>query len=146
MRPLKDFREFLEDGTVRKRHPDRNRAESLAREAKAKKLFLENVMRIAPKEKIYPNFIIESCYDVIIEMVRAKMLLEGYSSDSHEAEVSFMAILGFQLSDIRFADGLRWFRNGIKYYGKMMDMEYADKVLAFLNRIYPELEKIVNPY
>lgn len=146
MRSPKDFREFLEDGTVKKRGPDRNRAESLIREVKAKKLFLETVIKVTPKEKIYPNFVIDSCYDIIIEMVRARMLLEGYSSDSYEAEVSYMAILGFALSDIRFADGLRWYRNGIKYYGKMMDMEYADKVLAFLNRIYPELEKIVQPY
>ena len=108
MRPLKSFREFLEDGTVRKRSLDRNRAESLVNEVKAKKLFLEIVVKGTPKEKIYPNFIIDSCYDIIIEMVRAKMLLDGYDSDSHEAEVSYMAVLGFQSGDARFVNELRW--------------------------------------
>ena len=32
------------------------------------------------------NFIVDSCYDIILELVRAKMLLDGYNSGmSHEA-------------------------------------------------------------
>jgi len=36
---------------------------------------------------------------------------------------------------------LRYFRNGIKYYGKVLDKEYAEQIVSFLNRIYPELVK-----
>ncbi len=71
------------------------------------------------------------------------MLLEGYKSDSHEAEVAYMALLGFSSLDISFMNELKYFRNGVKYYGKILDKEYADKVLAFLNKIHPRLQKLL---
>lgn len=142
MNPLRGFDEFLRDGTVKKQSPNRNRAESLIREAESKRLFMETVLKNTPKEKIYPNFIIESCYDIVLERVRARMLLEGYSSDSHEAEVSYMRELGFPEFDVRLVNELRYFRNGIKYYGRILDREYSQKMLEFMKRIYPKLEKL----
>ena len=58
MRILRDFEWFLANGTVRKRNPDRDRAESLVKEAESKRLFMERVIRES-KENIYPNFVIE---------------------------------------------------------------------------------------
>jgi len=143
MNPLKDFKEFVSQGMVKKISPNKNRSDSLIKEAESKKSFLESVIKSVPKEKVYPNFVVETCYDIIIEFIRAKMILDGFKSDSHEAEVSYMAELGFSSFDVRFVNELRYFRNGIKYYGKMLDKEYADKVFDFLNKIYSKLKKLV---
>ena len=56
-----------------------------------------------------------------MELIRAKLLLDGYNSSgqfAHEAEVSFMRNLGFSESDVLFMNQLRYFINGIKYYGE----------------------------
>ncbi len=82
-----------------------------------------------------------------MEAIRARMLLDGYNASgayAHEAEVSYMRILGFDKNDVHFADQLRYFRNGILYYGKTFDKEYAKEAVNFLKRIYPELMKKVN--
>ena len=76
----------------------------------------------------------------------AKLYADGYSSSgqgAHEAEVSYMRKIGFTETDVGFADNLRYYRNGILYYGKRVDAEYANKVLVFLNRIYPILRGLV---
>ena len=39
-----------------------------------------------------------------------------------------------------FTNDLRYFRNGILYYGKSFDKEYGEKVLDFLNKTYPKLK------
>jgi hypothetical protein len=52
-----------------------------------------------------------------MELIRARLLLDGHNSSglfAHEADVSF-------LNDIRY------FRNSVTYYGKILDTEYAKK-------------------
>jgi len=140
---MKSFREFLEQGMIRKTSPNESRARSLVNEAESKKSFMESVIKSMSREKFYPNFIVETCYDIIMELIRARMFLDGFKSESHEAEVSYMVELGLSNYEVRFTDELRYFRNGIKYYGRMLDMEYADKVLLFLNNIYSKLKKLI---
>ncbi len=70
------------------------------------------------------------------------MLIDGFGTSgkgAHEAEVSYLRKIGFKDQEVEFADRLRYFRNGILYYGKNYDKEYAEKVLKFLNLIYPKL-------
>lgn len=87
------------------------------------------------------NFIVDYCYDVIMELIRAKMLIDGYNpGNSHGAEVSYMEIIGFLEPEIRFIDDVRYYRNGIKYYGTIIDMEYAEKVREFMEKAYPRLK------
>jgi len=57
------------------------------------------------------NLYIRLLLDAILEM-------EGYKSYSHEASISYMANLGFSISEINKVDMLRKARNGIKYYGE----------------------------
>ena len=47
-----------------------------------------------------------------MELIRAKVLIDGYATASHEAEVSYMRNLGFSEHDVRFMDELRYHRNG----------------------------------
>ncbi len=91
------------------------------------------------------NYFVENCYDILIELIRAKMYKGGYSTSgkgAHEAEVSYLFKLGFDESDIRFMNELRYYRNGILYYGKKFDVLYAEKVLKFLEKIFPLLLKL----
>jgi len=142
---LRKFEEYLKSGIVKKQSPNRQRALSLAEEAQEKKNFIEISMKSIPEEKMNANFIVDYCYDIIMEHMRAKMFIDGYNAgNSHEAEVSYMIILGFSESDTRFMDELRYFRNGIKYYGTILDNEYAKKVLQFMNRLYPKIKNKIS--
>ena len=81
-----------------------------------------------------------------MELTRAKMFADGFKAaglNAHEAEVSYLRKLAFHESDVKFANELRYFRNGVVYYGKSLDAEYAKKIMEFLGRIYPILEKLV---
>jgi hypothetical protein len=137
---MKRFEEYVDLGVVKKQTPNIYRADSLVFEAKLKKKFLEQVVSRTPWKEIYPNFIIDSCYDIILELIRAKLFVEGYKTDSHEAEVSF-ALNFLPVELVMFIDELRYFRNRIKYYGKIMDRDYSKKVLHFTRKIYPMLHK-----
>ena len=81
-----------------------------------------------------------------MEMVRAKMLVDGFSASgqgAHEAEVSYLREIGFSENSVQFANQLRYLRNGMLYYGKILDKEYAEKVMRFINETYPKLMKMI---
>lgn len=142
MRPLKNFHEFLKTGIVRTIKPNRSRAKSLIEEAEKRKIFINQMLKKIGLSNENANYFIENSYDTLIELIRASMLNKGLKSSgegAHEAEVLFMQNLGYSEKDIRFMNDLRYFRNGILYYGKQFDAEYAKKVLAFLKRVYPQL-------
>ena len=142
MIPLKDFDEFLEDGTVRKITPDKNRANYLKEEAGKRLKFLSKLKASFGIRDDNANYIVENCYDALSELIRARMLEAGYSASgpgAHEAEVAFLRKLSFSDADIIFLNELRYFRNGILYYGKSLDRGYALKADSFTVRIFPEL-------
>jgi len=142
---MKKFEEFLKERVVRKQFPDRARANDLIEESKRK---LKNLKRIIEKMGIddeNSNNLVEDSYDVLLGLVRARMFLNGFSASgkgAHEAEVAFARKLGLNEREIYMLDQLRYFRNGILYYGKRFDKEYAEKVLAFLDKVYRILIKI----
>jgi len=141
---IRRFEEFLDSGAVKRQSPNRQRAFSIIEETGGKTRFLGVSMKSVPSKEMNPNFIVDSCYDIIIEMVRARMLIDGFNAgNSHEAEFSYMTRLGFSEADVRFMDEVRYYRNGTKYYGTMLDMGYAEKVMAFMKRIYPRLLDMV---
>lgn len=141
---VKDFSEYIKGGIAVKRSPDISRAKALFKEA-------ENSYRVikAFNEKMSlddknANYFIKNAYDIIMELIRARMLFEGYSASgkgAHEAEVSYLRKIGFKETEVTFADKLRYFRNGILYYGKDFDKEYAEKVLDFMKKIHQKLKK-----
>ena len=140
---MKKFEEFLDSGIVKKQTPNRERALSLIEEAQKKKRFLEVSLKTIPPEDMNANFIVDSCYDIIMELIRAKMLIDGFNpGTSHEAEISYMERIGFQETKLRFANEIRYYRNGTKYYGTVLSMEYGVKVLTFMEKVYPLLMKI----
>lgn len=143
MKSLDIFEYYLKQGIVKKQSPDKLRADSLVQEAKRKLDSLNAVLKMVGLNNDNANDIIESCYDIIIGLTRAKMLSHGFNSQglgAHEAEVAYLRELRLSEMDIQFANQLRYFRNGIMYYGKKFDREYAQKVLAFLNKVKPILK------
>ncbi|MEK6932347.1 MAG: hypothetical protein AABW56_00970 [Nanoarchaeota archaeon] len=146
MRAIKNFNDFIKDGIVKKQSPDKSRAEFLIKEAELGYFnLLEQIDKIGIKDKNANNYV-KNCYDILMELIRAKMLLNGYNSSglgAHEAEVSFARLLGFNEKDVQFLDQMRFFRNGMLYYGKILDKEYAEKVLEFTKKIYPKLKNLL---
>ncbi|MBI2207875.1 hypothetical protein HYU50_00090 [Candidatus Woesearchaeota archaeon] len=145
MRPLKSFKEYVEEGVVRKQSPDFSRARSLIKESEGSYNFLMDIIKTMRLTDKNANNIIKNSYDIIMELIRAKMLSSGYNSSghgAHEAEVAYLREIGFKETEIEFANQLRYFRNGILYYGKSFDKDYAEKVLDFLNKVHSRLKNV----
>lgn len=146
MRPLKPFGEFLETGTVRKRAPDTARARSLIEEAEKRRRFLNEMLDKIGITDNNSNYFIETSYDVLLELLRAKLLVDGFYASgegAHEAEVAYMRDLKFSEKDVRFMNDLRYYRNRILYYGNDFDAEYGKKIIKFLESIYPKLKSFL---
>ncbi|MFH1209994.1 MAG: hypothetical protein V1663_04360 [archaeon] len=145
MKSLRYFEDFLKEGIVHKYQPDFSRARFLIRESERKRESMNEFIEKVGLSDLNAHDIIENCYDILIGLIRAKLCKDGFKSSgegAHEAEVAYLRNLQFSENTIQFMDQIRYFRNGIKYYGKIFDREYAEKVLNFLSKIYPRLIKI----
>lgn len=143
MNPLKNFDEFIKAGIVRKVSPDTARARHLIEESEKRKRFIETARIKVGISDDNANCFIENCYDALIELIRARLLIEGFNSSgegAHEAEVAYMRNMGFAEKDVRLVNELRYFRNGITYYGKSFDKNLAEKSANFMDRIYQTLK------
>ena len=135
---MRTFEEYLEEGIVKRQSPDLSRARALQIEAKESYDILHAFLKEGKLSERTANHVIKNAYDIIIELIRAKLLTKGYNAQgfgAHEAEVAYLVKLGLSAQKVEFADKLRYFRNGILYYGKSFDKAYAKKVLAFLEEI-----------
>jgi len=142
---IKKFEEFVESGVVRKHSANESRAEFLFCEAEKSLSFLLELLNKIPITDNNANNFVKHCYDILMELIRANMLLAGYHAHgfgAHEAEISYLRVLKFDENDIQFADQMRFFRNGMLYYGTKLDKEYAEKVFDFLQSIYTKLKKV----
>ncbi len=146
MKAIRKFEEFVKQNVVKKQGIDKSRAEFLIKESEKDYGCL---LEMAEKLKVSDNnanMFVKSCYDILMELIRAKMLLEGYNASglgAHEAEVSYLRVLGFNEKDVQFADQIRFFRNGMLYYGTILDKEYAQQVFGFTKKNYPRLKQLL---
>ena len=147
MKAIKNFEEFVKANIAKKQGIDRSRADFLINESERDYHCLLDIIDKLKVSDLNANLFIKSCYDLLMESIRAKMLLDGYNSSgqgAHEAEVSYLRILGFNEADVQFADQLRFFRNGMLYYGTILNKDYAVQVIEFTKKIYPKLKEIIN--
>ncbi|MBI4181976.1 MAG: hypothetical protein HY520_03340 [Candidatus Aenigmarchaeota archaeon] len=80
MMPLRSFGACLREGTARRQSPDKLRARSLVREAEESYGVL---LAFAEKMEVtdaHANYLIKNAYDILMELVRAKMLADGFSA------------------------------------------------------------------
>ena len=136
---MKNFEEYLKRGIVKTRKKNVARVKSILEEAD-KRLRFYNAIPISEESA---NYIIENMYDVIRELIEAKLNLEGYTSYSHEATVSYLKNLVFSSSEVEFVNELRDIRNQTKYYGHLVNTEYAKKVSEFVNKAYSRLREMI---
>ena len=143
---MKNFEDFVKKGIVKIKNPNKSLARDLCEEAERKyKSLKENLNKVGMNEN-NANDIIKSCYDILLYLIRAKLCIEGFKSSgegSHEAEVSYLLKLNFSENEAKVMDELRYFRNGIKYYGKRFGKDYAKHILGFLNKNYMKLRKLI---
>ena len=145
MKPLRKFEEFLKEGIIKKQRKDISRARSLIEEAEKRKRFFEEILNKIKVSDENANYFVENAYDIIMELIRSKLQLDGFKASgayAHEAEVAYLRNLNFSEPEVRFANELRYFRNRIIYYGKRFDADYARRVLEFLDRVYPKLKQL----
>ena len=146
MKLPKEFEYYVNEGIIKKIRPDKPRAEFLKKESEVSLEGLKERVEIIGINDKNANSIIKDCYDVIMEMIRAKLLLDGYSSSgsyAHEAEISYLKTLRFLENESYFLNELKYFRNSVTYYGKILDKEYAEKVLKFMKKIYPKIRNTI---
>lgn len=136
---MRHFNEFLKIGLIKIRPIDQARAKSLIESAKKRKKVMEKYL---PLNEETSKQITEESYDVIRELIEAILSKDGYKSYSHEATISFLKELNFSDYDLKFVDDLRKIRNGSKYYGEDIDIEYTKNVSAFLAKIYSKLNEL----
>ncbi len=144
MSAVKNFDECIKKNIVKKQSPDKSRAEFLIKESDQNyQLLMEMIDKLKISDN-NANMFIKSSYDILMELIRAKMLLEGYNASgagAHEAEVSYLRVLGYTENDVQFAEQMRFFRKGMLYYGTILDKEYAEKVIEFTKRMYSRLKQ-----
>jgi hypothetical protein len=143
MKLPKEFESYLKEGIIKKVSPDKSRAEFLIEESNVSLEGLNERIKLIGINNKNANSIIKDCYDIIMELIRAKLFLGGYSSSgsyAHEAEVAYLYELKFEEKNILFLNELRYFRNSIMYYGKILDKEYAEKVYTFLINMLKKLK------
>lgn len=147
MKTVRSFEEYMREGIAKRSKIEKQRAKSLVLESERKMNSLnERLLKLGINEG-NANDYVEYCYGILMELIRAKLCLDGYSTGgqgAHEAEVSYLRFMGIDENDIRFADQMRYFRNGIFYYGTSLDAAYAEKVVEFTKRMHPKLKEIVS--
>ena len=135
---IKTFEEYINEGIVKKITPDIERSKNLEMESERKlKLLNEQISKIKINDE-NANDYVEYCYNTIMFKIRSQMLKQGFNSSgrgAHEAEVSYARKIKFKESEINLLDQLKYFRNGILYYGKRFDKEYAEKITKFTKQI-----------
>ena len=145
MNAVRRFEEFIKEGVVKVQAPDRSRAKFLITESGNSYRLLSELMEKIKVEDHSANMFVKSCYDILMELIRARMLLDGYNASgfgAHEAEVAYLRILGYSETEIHFVDRLRYFRNGMLYYGTILDQEYAQIVIKFTKKNYSKLKEM----
>ena len=140
------FEEYVRQGIIKKCSINKPRAEFLISETEKTLRGLYKRVDMIGIDEDNANSIAKDCYDIVMELIRAKLLLTGYSSAgqfAHEAEVSYLKKLGFSDNELSFLNDLRYFRNSVTYYGKILGVEYAKQVIGFTKKIYPKLRAMV---
>ncbi len=117
--------------------PDKGKANSLLDTAKGRIEFLKE----SKIKKENANYIFESYYTSILEILHAVALMQGFKIKNH-------VCIGFYIRDVisrgdlfRVFDDLRYKRNSLTYYGQKMDFDTAKMAIIGSKRL---IEKIKN--
>lgn len=144
---LGNFKEYLDKKIVRAISSNKLRSLDLISSSDKRNNFLNEIIKNIKISEDNASYFIEQVYDILIELIRAKMFMDGFSASgnyAHEAEVSYLKELKFNYFEVNTMNEIRQFRNGIKYYGKKHTSEGAQNSIKFMNSFIPKLKKILN--
>lgn len=135
----KTWNECIDSNSSTKVSPDKAKARSLIDTSKGRIIFLnEN-----PIKEENANYLFESYYTSVLELMHSLVILEGYNVKNH-------ICLGFYLRDIlkkeelfRTFDDLRYKRNSLTYYGRQMDFIIAKEAIKKSQQLIKSLEKLL---
>ena len=132
-----NFKDFMNDGKVRKATPDRFMAESIIKNTFEDLKFLEQTkLTELSKRKLVTNY-----YDSLRSLLEAISILKGYKIYSHEAFTYFLKDeLHQNILSLKF-DRFRKIRNGLNYYGKSIQLNEAKEIIEELNRVINEIKQ-----
>ncbi len=114
---------------------DLRRAKDLIRDSNNRYRFVQETKF----DESFANYLAENCYDVLRELIEAKLSKDGFKTNSHKETIKYLKILKFSEHEHFFLDELRRNRNKIKYEGKSIDYEYALKTKEFTVKLRKKL-------
>jgi len=136
---MESFESYLKKGIVKKSFKDMQRAKNLVKDGRKRILDVEllDIERLS-------KFVFENIYDAIRDFLFAILLNEGYKTNSHEASISYLLNIGFDVYTVNKLDRFRYKRNGSKYYGEEITISEAREIKEFCSQIKDKLYKLLN--
>jgi hypothetical protein len=132
-----NWKECIENSTVRKITPDLERAKSLEETAKDR---ISLIKEINPKNC---NFVFEDYYTSLLEILEAQAFKKGFNVLNHICIGYFLKSV-LNRNDLYFLfDDLRYKRNSLTYYGNRMEFEIAIQAIKNCKKI---IKEIINIY
>ena len=98
----------------------------------------------------FSSKIVEEYYEALFELITALMAIDGYKTrpelpGTHIETINYLRKTYPQLSENEFAllEDLRTKRNGIKYYGKKVRLDYLQDKLSSMKQTVTLLKNVV---
>lgn len=135
---MKTFKEFVEEGKVKKDQPDKTRAKSMLSQGEARMADLKTL----PLNDENAPFRFEDAYEAVREVLQAFMFLEGYNPYSHDAIIVF----GYEKGLLTEAEFRRWdrnrkIRNDIHYRSEKTTIEETKDAIGSADELIKGLKK-----
>jgi len=135
---MKTFKEFIEEGKVKKTQSDKTRAKSMFSQGDARMSDLKSL----PLNSENAPFRFEDAYEAVREVIRAFMFLEGYNPYSHDAIIVFGYEKGLLTEgEFRKWDRNRKIRNDIHYRSEKTTIEETKDAIERASELIGKLKK-----
>ncbi len=128
--------------------PDIERAKSLFEMVDVRLSTTELLIKTDTKK--FTSKIVEEYYEALFELITALMAADGYKTraelpGTHIETLNYLRKVYPALSENEFQllDDLRTKRNGIKYYGRKVKLEYLQERMASMKKTIDILKQLV---
>lgn len=133
------FNDFIEEGKVKATTVDKEKIKSLLLSSDNYLLSLSKI----EFDGCNSSMLISSYYDALRMMVEALAIKYGYNIYSHEAFTSFIdEMLGKSILSMKF-DRIRKIRNGISYYGNVMEADDAKEISREIIVLIKDFKRLI---
>ncbi|MFT4312045.1 MAG: hypothetical protein ACMXYF_02350, partial [Candidatus Woesearchaeota archaeon] len=95
------------------------------------------------KDERFLNYVFEGYYSSLIELLHAKLLLDGFKVENHICIGYYIRDVLKDVSLFQLFDDFRYKRNSLIYYGKEMDDIVVKKTLHKMVKTIKEVQNIL---